>query len=337
MIPRDVIEAAKDRLGIKELWRLLNLPGEPRRYCRSPFRDDKHASFSIFSDGRAAKDHGTGEGFDGPGFLAKAKGLTRGQAVREFVRLANGESSLDCNGIHSSSTESRTTKISKPDLSKFHDGHYGDLKTVARDRHLDVPAVKRAQELGCLRFGRVYGFRSWLVTDPAGWCAEARRFGCLPYPAFGDSAEHKVHTIKGSTKSWPIGIGVHRSIVDKASLFTLVEGSADYVAAWHFILRAERSDILPIAILGRNIHGLHPDALGFLAGKKVKFFPHLDSDGGGQKLVDLLGDQLQRFGCRITYFDLGGLRTTDGTAIKDLNDLAQLDPSQALELEGLFE
>jgi len=80
LIPREKIEAAKDRLRIQDLWHLLNLPGEPRS-CKSPFRDEKRASFSIFADGRAAIDHGTGEIFDAPGFLAKAGGLSKGHSA----------------------------------------------------------------------------------------------------------------------------------------------------------------------------------------------------------------------------------------------------------------
>jgi hypothetical protein len=338
LIPRKRIGAAKDRLRIQELWHLLNLPGEPKRYCKSPFRDEKRASFSIFADGRTAIDYGTGEIFDGPRVLAKARGLSKGEALREFVRLAEGEVPNDySHNIHRSSTEYRTTITTKPDLSKFHTSHYDDLTTVARDRHLDFAAIKRAHELGCLRFGRVCGFQSWLLSDPAGWCAEGRRFGRLLYPAFGDLPGRKVHTIKNSLKSWPLGLGVDGSIIERTSLFVLLEGGPDYLAAWHFILRANREDILPITLLGRAIHGVHPDALGLLAGKKLKFFPHVDPDGGGLRMVTLLSHQLRSVGCRPTYFDLEGLRAMDGGPIKDLNDLVSVDPSQASELGGLFE
>ena len=41
-------ESAKERLTIPELWRLLNLPGNPGRSCRSPFREDRNPSFSVY-------------------------------------------------------------------------------------------------------------------------------------------------------------------------------------------------------------------------------------------------------------------------------------------------
>src|SRR5580658_6367521 len=61
---RDALDAAKARVGIADAWRALGLPGEPRRTCRSPFREDRHASFSISADGHLWFDHATGEGGD---------------------------------------------------------------------------------------------------------------------------------------------------------------------------------------------------------------------------------------------------------------------------------
>ena len=88
---REVIEAAKEKLRIPELWRLLGLPGEPKALCHSPFRKDHHPSFSIFDEGRQAKDHATGEIFDGPAVVAKGLGLSPGNGVRRFLELAGGD------------------------------------------------------------------------------------------------------------------------------------------------------------------------------------------------------------------------------------------------------
>ena len=85
------LEAALDKLLIADVWRLIGLPGEPPerdKTVRSPFRDDKHPSFSIFDYGRRWKDHGTGEQGNAADFLAKARGLSNGDACRELIRLA---------------------------------------------------------------------------------------------------------------------------------------------------------------------------------------------------------------------------------------------------------
>ena len=55
------LQAAKERLLIPDLWQWLNLPGNPGRSCRSPFREDRSPSFSIYADGRKWKDHATGD------------------------------------------------------------------------------------------------------------------------------------------------------------------------------------------------------------------------------------------------------------------------------------
>jgi hypothetical protein len=49
---RQTIDLAKERLLIPTLWRLLELPGNPKASCRSPFRKDKKPSFSIYDRGR---------------------------------------------------------------------------------------------------------------------------------------------------------------------------------------------------------------------------------------------------------------------------------------------
>ena len=85
------LEAALDKLLIADIWRLLGLPRNPPerdKSVRSPFRDDKHPSFSIFDKGRRYKDHGTGEQGNAADFLAKARNLSNGEACRELIRLA---------------------------------------------------------------------------------------------------------------------------------------------------------------------------------------------------------------------------------------------------------
>jgi hypothetical protein len=85
------LEAAKEQLSIPALWQLLNLPGKPARSCRSPFREDRNPSFSIYDGGRKWKDHATGEGgekprLDGDCFRAAAcRCLCGGKSNSEFA------------------------------------------------------------------------------------------------------------------------------------------------------------------------------------------------------------------------------------------------------------
>jgi DNA primase len=84
---RDSLADAKRRLRVPELWVLLNLPGAPGKSCRCPWRDDHKPSFSVFADGMRWRDFATDEGGDAIDFLVKARGLSLGDAIREFKRL----------------------------------------------------------------------------------------------------------------------------------------------------------------------------------------------------------------------------------------------------------
>ena len=67
---------------------MLNLTGRPGRSCRSPFREDRNPSFSIYEEGRKWKDHPTGEGGDAVNFLARALNLSKQDACRRLIELA---------------------------------------------------------------------------------------------------------------------------------------------------------------------------------------------------------------------------------------------------------
>jgi hypothetical protein len=87
------IDDLKDRFTIPYIWKNLNLPGEPMKRCRSPFRKDRNPSFSTWegSKGWRWKDHGTGEGGDVINFIAKARGLTDKEAIKLLLEMAGAD------------------------------------------------------------------------------------------------------------------------------------------------------------------------------------------------------------------------------------------------------
>jgi hypothetical protein len=264
--------------------------------------------------------------------------LPIGQAIPRFVAMAGGEITYVKNIVSLKKLDqaARPAARSKPDLSKFRLPLAAELRAIARDRGLDYVAPLIARRLGCLKCGQVCGHPSWILTDPIAWNAEARRFGRLHYPAIEELPERKAHTIRDSSKRWPVGLGVDRALVQKASLIIIVEGGPDLLAAWHLIYRSKRWDVLPVSILGRTVNRLHVGALTLLKDKRIKFFPHVDPDDGALKQVERISEQLWAIGCRPTYFELAGLRTRSGKPVKDLNDLVGLDSSQHGELQDLF-
>jgi hypothetical protein len=335
LVPREQIDWAKELLPIPKLWRLLNLAGEPPKTgkaCHSPFRKDTHPSFAIYDDGKTAFDFATGEFYDGPKFLAEARGLPMGrQILEEFVKLAGVDAGSYEHVCSQQRTESERRR-EKPDLSRLRMPTKAELHAIAADRGLAFAAPVIAAKLHCLKVGNICGHDSWILCDPSGRLAEARRFGVLPFPVCGELGERKAHTIRHSQKSWPVGLGIDRTLIERASLICIVEGGPDLLGAWHCIHRAKSWHAVPISILGRAIHGLHSRALELLKGKRIRFYPHADKDAGAVDQILLIREQLCAIGCQVSYFDFSGLFGREGAPIKDLNDLARLNLNQYREL-----
>jgi hypothetical protein len=282
---RAKIDHAKDRLRIPELWRILKLQGDPARICHSPFREDLKPSFSVYDDGRQAKDFATGEHFDAIDFLGKARGITNGEAVLQFLELADGR---PCSPVALfPESKHRVVESILPDLSWLREGSESELRRVADSRGLDFAAVLTAQDMGLLRIGEIRGLSSWILTDCSKRCAEGRRLNGKPYPACKTKQRElgvrKAHTIFCSKKNWPVGIMPAPEYHESFETIALLEGAPDLLTCVHFALRQGRLNILPVAMLGRGVclHGLHPDSLHRFRGRRVRIYPHDDADGGG--------------------------------------------------------
>ena len=357
------IPALKERLLIPEVWRRLRLKGQPGASCRSPFRPDKNPSFSISKDGRRWKDFATGAGGDVIDFLAAARQISTGEALRVFLELAGvpragptrsrtfqaphpaqaqtHPPSAPSGTAPATSFKEQATALLPPAPEEHPDGirvplHHGtkaDRQLLAESRHLTPEAVSLALALRTLTFAIVQGYRCWLLTDAERRLAEARRLDGMPFPQCGTLGRRKAHTLRGSRKSWPLGAAVLRRVPDFRTLL-LVEGGPDYLAALHFAHELERWDVLPVAMLGRGTGAqIDPAALQLMRGRRVRIYPHADADGGGVQSARHWARQLHRVGCAVDIYELTGLHRTDGRPIKDLNDCTTaLDEKSATAL-----
>jgi CHC2 zinc finger len=324
------IESAKARLTIPDLWSKFNLPGKPSKQCRSPFREDKNPSFGIYAEGRKFKDLASGAHGDAIQFLAMIKGITNREAFPLFLEMAKGYSPSE----EPASNSRQEKETQRPDLSRLRKGSPEELARIAESRGLDIRAVERAQELGTLRVGELFGLPSWVLTDASGICAEGRRINRQPYPENSKLPERKAHCLKWSKKSWPVGILPPAGKCEAFNVIALVEGGPDYLAALHFMLRQNRTDILPVAMLGGGV-ALQEDGLALFHGHRVRIYPHNDG-GNGLRAARGWAEQLRLVGCKVDRFNFEGLLRADGEPVKDLNDAAQIAPGQAGELEELF-
>ncbi len=84
------LQHAKALVNINHLWNKYSFPDQPKKLGSSPFRPDKHPSFSVYAHGHRWKDFSTGECGDQIDFLAKAEGLDNKAACKKFLQLANG-------------------------------------------------------------------------------------------------------------------------------------------------------------------------------------------------------------------------------------------------------
>lgn len=218
-------------------------------------------------------------------------------------------------------------------------GTQADWRELAALRRVSADSVCAATHLGTLVFGTVCGCRCWILTDARGLIAEARRLDGMAFPPNGSLGKRKAHTLKGSVKSWPVGLLLKAFQPEADAPFLVAEGGPDYLAALDFAMR-EKPDCLrwhPIAFLGAgSASEIHPEALKLLRGRRARFYPHCEPSGAGVNAVARWAAQFAANGAITDAFSFAALRKVDGTAVKDLNDCTQLHPNCLGELEGLL-
>jgi hypothetical protein len=328
-------------LPLPELMQRLGLGEHAKKAAFCPFHENTATpSFSVYQkeSGRAYwKCHSTCGGGDEVDLLEKHLGLSKPEALKHWKELAGG-------AVHSKPVSPcRVQRAPAPALTRepvampsdLHDGTRDELETVARLRGVDFGAVATMKQNEVIKFGTVCGVPCWILGDRSRRIAEARRMDGAKFPSFDGGAERKVHTLRGSEKRWPLGLMLPKELHKCFPCVLLVEGSGDFVAAYHFVHAAAEtgSRWLPVAMAGASNH-IHPEALPILRGKRVKIVPHFDEAGGAGALK--WAEELKRVGCQVSGFNLKDLRKSDGSPVKDLNDCADVHPEDAGELGGLL-
>jgi hypothetical protein len=206
---------------------------------------------------------------------------------------------------------------------------------ITRARVISPEAISWACQLGVLKIGYVCGHMCWVLLDDSKLIAEARRLDGLEFPAVAGLGARKAHTLKGSTKSWPVGADLLRKNPGVQNVM-LVEGGPDYLAALHFIHQSHKQHVLPVAMLGAGRGDIDPRALALLGSRRVRLYPHIDPKQQGLKAAHTWAEQLRRAGCRTDYFHFAGLHRSNGIPVKDLNDLTTLHPEDFSKIQNLI-
>ena len=216
-------------------------------------------------------------------------------------------------------------KPRKLELPTLDGGSPDEIEKVARNRRLNPYAVEMAVKLGSLRFATVCGERSWILTDAGNKIAEARRLDGEPFPEVGSLGQRKAHTLRGSSKSWPVGLHLDHGPAEQARKIMLVEGGPDYLAAFHFMVHFKALGLQPVAMLGASTF-IDPEAVEILARRRVRIYAHHDpKNSAGMTAARRWFRQLRDAGCAVDGFSFEGIKRTDGKPVTDLNDLALAD------------
>lgn len=338
-LDRSALDAAKQAVTISAAWRALGLTGEPRRVCCSPFREERHPSFSISADGLLWHDFTTGEGGDVVSFVKRATACDDADAIRRVLDLAGGNASP----VALAPRQGPAKPTSAP-----YDGLAGlDLQplTLAEVQALQAlrgfafsAGLELANRRGLLRCADVshrgQTSRAWILTDDARRSAQARRLD-------GNEWQFKYGTGKSnSLRTDPDAPpGLADVLEHNRPAVLLCEGEPDTLAALTFAWLADVADKVGVVCLTGTSKGIPPAVCAALVGRRVRILrqadkPRPDGTRASHRAALVWAESLHAAGITCDVANLDGLTRADGTPAKDVADLltrpAQLDTLQPI-------
>ena len=322
VVGEDSIESLKDRIKISQLAASLFPGWKAAKSCLSPFRDERTASFSVYADGKRWKDFATGEGGDVIDFLCRARGYATKDAIRELREMLGGSAPPVVKASPSIKVEpaEHATAPHVPDLRK---PRKQELERLSSLRSIAIEPLKIAVERGflwstTLRDTGESSVDAWCITDSARKVFSARRYDGRLWDRIGGK---KAYTLAGGTNRWPIGILEAQSFGSIA----LCEGAPDFLSAFaHAWASGVENKIAPVCMLAASAH-IDIDALPHFRGKRVRIFVHNDKSKAGITAANRWKNQIAHMASRIDGFAFGGVRTSSGEPVKDLNHLLRID------------
>lgn len=292
------LERALEILDIPQVWAMLGLPGTPSKSCRSPFREERHPSFSVYDNGKRAKDFATGQDFDVLDFICAALDCDKSTGSRWAIEKANTAPVKPVNVAVKAprrAPKAPQTPKAPVTLPALQAPSYGEIRTLCSLRRL--PFLAGAEILvsrKMLLMADLPEGRAWILTDNARMNAQARLLSGEPLPVGGRFTKAK--TLPGSQAAWPCGI----EDAKEREIVLLCEGGPDAVALATVLFweRTENArDFGICAMLGASL-GVHPDALPLFRGKRVRIFAHRDEarDNAGFRAAGRWAKQLREAG-----------------------------------------
>ena len=329
---REQLDAAKARVTIADAWHALGLPGEPRRTCCSPFREDRHPSFSISADWRLWNDFATGEAGDVVSFVKRATAGTDSDAIRRVLDLAGGIASP----VALAPRQGPAKPVPVP-----YNGLAGlDLQpptlheVLALAELRDWPTfagLELAAARGLLRFADVRHrgdtHRAWIFTDADRKSAQARRLDGEPWA--GETHTFKSKTLRTDPDAPP---GLADVVACDRRAVLICEGEADALSALLLAWAGDIADNVGVVCLAGASKPLPPAVLEKLRGRRCRVIRQ--TDPAGHKAALAWAESIHAAGITVDLANLDGRTRADGQPAKDVADLCQR-PNSLENLEQL--
>jgi DNA primase len=285
------IEKIRASCTIEWAWKILDLPGRPARTCKSPFREDKKPSFSVYmaKDGQRWYDQGTGEGGDVVDFWAAAKGITLQAAIDELGLMMGIEAKR-----HTARYRTPEKAKEKPEEkpvqwpSDLRMPTIAECESLGMLRDLPAAAFDVAALLGFLKVGTHKGELLWFLTDASKQGAEGKTFTGDPCLASGK----KTAALPGTSKSWCYGLMSDREEWNAIDKLVIVEGLPDFFAALAILIDYP-GNARPISMLGASTRP-GDECRPFINDRECLIIGHNDTEG--RRAIDVWRKRLQELG-----------------------------------------
>jgi hypothetical protein len=337
---------AKRRLSVLDIGGILFPGWRLGKSCRSPFREDRRPSFSVFEDGRKWKDFGTGAQGDAVDFLALARNMSRSDAAKALIALAGTGA-----GAPPITRRIETKPVRKPPSAPMppHTAKiWGDgvdllrgspqaQQSIEKWRHWPAGTVRKLAEDGLMGCSELRGQRGIAFPVQAPFQDE---FGLVSTFDVGIHFRHKSGGV-GSRIQWsylptanapctgcpalPFVIGA--GFLPFARAIIITEGQWDAItlaaaAGWLVSDAAWPERITVFATRGATAWRPLIDLWSSYWGQDAKFFLFADGDaaGAGWKAPGGFTDALCKLGHHVSFF-----RPRNGCP-KDLNDIHRIEP-----------
>ena len=330
------ISAAKTAVSIADAWARLGLPDPPpegNRLVRSPIREEKTPSFSIFQDGRRWKDHAGDAGGDLIDFVELITGTDRPAAIQTVLQWAGDVAPLSGHGSASpppppqlipspgkkeatfnADRHARLQAKRRTMWPTFNYPSQADIQRIADIRKLDTSAVEAIALAGLLWTARDEdGHDVFVLTENT--FAQYRRLDGEPF-----HGKYKVWNPKGSETGFigrcllgsdPQAVLLTEGVVGLLESTALI-GIAENGWAWTTLVATSSGSRFATA----------PDLLAALAGRVVCVVP--DEGINGAKAAASWRADLRAAGASVDLFHLPDGHRDLGTIAQNPADYAEL-------------